>query len=57
MTLNTEYVKSMQGIIKIMEFVSTSDLELDNVSRGLNVISDPKCNKLVRVITSEALNV
>ena len=57
MTLNTEYVKSMQGILKIMEFVSTSDLELYNVSRGLNVISDPKCNKLVRVITSDALNV
>ena len=57
MTLNTEYVKSMQGILKILEFVSTSDLELYNVSRGLNVINDPKCEKLLRVITSEALNV
>lgn len=33
MTLNTEYVKSMQGILKILEFVSTSDLELYNVSQ------------------------
>jgi len=43
MTLNTEYVKSMQGILKIFQFVSISDLELYNdVSRGLNVINDPK---------------
>ena len=48
MTLNTEYVKSMQGILKILEFVSTSDLELYNVSRGLNVINDPKCKKTLK---------
>lgn len=44
MTLNTEYVKSMQGILKILEFVSTSDLELYNVSEE----NEPKCKKTLK---------